>query len=172
MDLRRPVAAGTKCFPFQGNRSRSNKSLNPHFLSSVFKISPSRSKPVHTLAPSRNQPYSSQKPGVGHSLVGTEHRVASDLVSLPAGAAGARGQVQLLGNSISFDSGHTRKAWTSRLSLCSNCFPPQISTIQSLLPNSHHPCLGPWPVKPLCRPRRKRWGAKALPCCPGSSYGL
>jgi len=34
--------------------------------------------------------------------------------------------------------------------------PPQISTIPSLPPSSHRPCLGLWPVEPLCGPRREQ----------------
>lgn len=91
------VAAGTKCFSFQGNElasdhSRIDKSLRPH----TFSLRCSTFPPfwvkatAHPCCPSKEPP-ALLIPKARGSLVGTECRVAPDLVSLHSGAAALGG---------------------------------------------------------------------------------
>lgn len=172
MDLRRLIVAGTKCFPSRA-RARSQiiaealrgLSLSLQcsgfgFLGQTFGAQP--------CCPSRNQLHSPKGQGVEQSPMGTQQRIALDLVNPPGGAAGPEAWRSSCWGALArwrssfLDSGHTEKVWSRCLCLSSNQYPPHVSTTQPFFPNSHWPYLGPQPAIALVRAKEEVLGLQRL----------
>lgn len=169
MDLGRLIVAGTKCFPSRAMAGSQIIAGALRGLSLSLQCSGMAfwGKPlVHTLAVPQETSLTLPKARVW-SPVGTDQRIASDLVTPPGGAAGPEAwhtcwETLARWRSVFLDLGHIEKALSRCLRLSSSQYPPHVSTTQPFFPNFHWPYIGPQPVVALVRAKKEVLGLQRL----------